>query len=282
MNSGMFSTAPAFLYVPADQPELLAKAREHRSAALILDLEDSVASSRKDYALQNAIQFSQQGPHSGGTWVRINTGEQGIKESSFLVATENLTGIWIPKVEHAQQVLRVVEAVHRAASSRPRIGLLIESARGVLALGELASMKEVTQLQLGELDLSADLRHRARRPENLILARQSMILNAAAYALPAPVAPVEDNIVDLDAFRESSEKLRDAGFGGRACIHPAQLQIALEVFGISEEERATAQGLLASYDAARSAGHGVIVDERGVMIDAASVRSARLLLGLQT
>lgn len=276
----MFSTTPAFLYVPADQPALLAKARQHRNAALILDLEDSVAPSRKEYALQNAIEFARQGPHPGGTWVRINQGGQGISESAVLGATENLTGIWIPKAEQTQQVLDIA-AVLPPAAPRPGIGLLVESAKGVLALQELSAMKEVSQLQLGELDLGADLRHRARHGENMLLARQSMVLNAAAQELPAPIAPVEDNVVDLDGFRESSRKLRDAGFGGRACIHPAQVRIALEVFGVSEEERSAAQQLLAHYEAASSTGQGVIRDDQGVMIDAASVRTARLVLGLQ-
>lgn len=275
----MTPSAPAFLYVPADQPALLAKARRHRQAALILDLEDSVAPSRKEYALHNALAFLRQGRHSGGTWVRVNPGGQGITESSALCAAENLTGIWIPKAEQSQQVLDVADTLQGTAR-RPRIGLLIESAKGVLALGELAAMKEVNQLQLGELDLAADLRHRVRHAQNLLLARQTVVLNAAAHELPAPVAPVEDNILDLDAFRQSSEDLRDAGFGGRACIHPAQVQIALEVFGVSEEERSAAQKLLADYEAATSAGHGVIRDKQGVMIDAASVRSARLVLGL--
>lgn len=276
----MFPAIPAFLYVPADQPALLAKARGHRNAALILDLEDSVTPSRKDYALENAVNFTRQGPHAGGTWIRINPGEQGVKESAILGAAENVTGIWIPKAERAQEVLQVAEALGSTTSGRPRIGLLIESAKGVLALGELASMEEVTHLQLGELDLGADLRHRAKHAENMLLARQSLVLHAAAHELSAPVAPVEDNIADLEAFRESSAKLRDAGFGGRACIHPAQLQIALEVFGISEQERSAAERLVAIHAAACSTGRGVIQDEEGVMIDAASVRNARLILGL--
>ncbi|MUU69702.1 CoA ester lyase [Pseudarthrobacter sp. GA104] len=277
----MFSTTPAFLYVPADQPALLGKARQHRNAALILDLEDSVAPSRKEYALHNAIEFAQQGPHPGGTWVRINQGGQGISESAVLGAAKNLSGIWIPKAEQTQQVLDIAAVLPAAAAPRPRIGLLVESAKGVLALQELSAMKEVSQLQLGELDLGADLRHRARHAENMLLARQNMVLNAAAQELPAPIAPVEDNVVDLDGFRESSKKLRDAGFGGRACIHPAQVRIALEVFGISEEERSAAQQLLAHYEAATSTGQGVIRDDQGVMIDAASVRTARLVLGLR-
>ena len=269
-----------FLYVPADRPELLAKARRHQRAALILDLEDSVAPAQKDRALENVIAFATQEPHAGGTWVRINQGERGIREASFLGAIENLTGLWIPKAEEADHVRHVVNALGRGPSSLLRVGLLIESAKGLLALNELAAMTEVSQLQLGEVDLGADLRQRSQRPENMLLARQSLVVHAAANGLPAPVAPVDDNTVDMEGFRESSKKLRDAGFGGRACIHPAQLEIALEVFSVSEEERRLARNLLACYNAARASGHGVIRDENGVMIDAASVRSARLVLGL--
>jgi citrate lyase subunit beta/citryl-CoA lyase len=67
------------------------------------------------------------------------------------------------------------------------------------------------------------------------------------------------------------------GFDGKQCIHPAQLPIVNAAFSPSDEEVAGAAALVAAYEAALARGAGAAVHE-GRMIDAASVRMARMVL----
>lgn len=161
----------------------------------------------------------------------------------------------------------------------PALGLLIESARGVLVLAELLSLPETKQVQLGEIDLAADLRHATSHPENMTWFRHWLITHVAAAGLPQPVAPVDANYTDMASFEASCLSLRDIGFGSRACIHPAQAKIAEQVFGTSSEDLAAAHALLDQYEAALRENRGASGNGSGSMIDAASVRSARRITG---
>lgn len=268
----------SFLYVPADQPKLLAKARSHRGA-IILDLEDSVAPSRKEAALAAAVAFLKDELRDGEVWVRINTGAAGLREAELLAECPNLTGLWIPKAEEPAYVQDIARRTSEAPGGGPALGLLIESARGVLALAELLNLPDTQQVQLGEIDLAADLRHSASRPENMTWFRHWLITHAAAAGLPQPVAPVDADYTNLASFKASCISLRDIGFGSRACIHPAQADLAEQVFSTGAEDLAAAHALLDQYEAALRENRGALGDDKGSMIDAASVRSARRITG---
>ena len=64
------------------------------------------------------------------------------------------------------------------------------------------------------------------------------------------------------------------GFVGRACIHPAQVAIANEVFTPSPEQVDRARALVEM----GGAGRAVAVDDRGQFVDEAVIRQARLVL----
>ncbi|MGX1162170.1 citrate lyase subunit beta/citryl-CoA lyase/(S)-citramalyl-CoA lyase [Arthrobacter sp. SLBN-100] len=268
----------SFLYVPADQPRLVAKARS-RPGAIILDLEDSVAPSRKGEALAAAVAFLQDDASHDEAWVRINPGAAGLYEAELLTECPNLAGLWIPKAEEPAHVQDIASRVSDTPGDGPALGLLIESARGVLALAELLRLPETQQVQLGEIDLAADLRHAASDSENMTWFRHWLITHAAAAGLPQPVGPVDADYTNLAGFRASCLSLRDIGFGSRACIHPAQADIAEQVFGTSAEDLVAAHALLDRYEAALRENRGALGDGSGSMIDAASVRSARRLTG---
>ncbi|MGH3627205.1 MAG: CoA ester lyase, partial [Sciscionella sp.] len=72
--------------------------------------------------------------------------------------------------------------------------------------------------------------------------------------------------------------LRRMGYGGRSCIHPAQLPIVRDVFTPSLSAVAAARRLLEEFDAGLDAGQGVITDSSGRMVDEAVVKAARRTL----
>lgn len=72
------------------------------------------------------------------------------------------------------------------------------------------------------------------------------------------------------------------GFFGRACIHPAQVEVANQVFTPSENEVRAARELCDRFDAAAAAGTGITVSADGSMIDLAVIRRARRTLSMAT
>lgn len=259
----------SFLYVPGDQPRLVDKALHHRGA-IIVDLEDSVAPSRKGAALSAARDFLAV-QRAFPTWVRVNPGTDGVAEAEALRETDALDGIWLAKAEDPDLAAAI------GAAAGVKVGVLVETAKGILALPDLLRPACVVAVQLGEIDLSADLGHRGSSRRGLECFRNWAVLHAVAAKARA-VGPVSADFRDLDAFRVSTVELRDTGFTARACIHPAQVEVVDEVFGVSDEELEAANRMIDTYETALREGRGAY-GNAGAMVDAATIRQARALTG---
>ncbi|MGW6741845.1 HpcH/HpaI aldolase/citrate lyase family protein [Streptomyces sp. NPDC055025] len=275
------------LYVPADQPRFLRSAARTEADAVILDLEDAVAPARKDDAREAAVGFALGRPAAGGPelWVRVNGGARGLDDARALLATGRIDGLWMPKATAGAELDTLAAAVGAAVTATGgsvALGLLVESAEGVLSLGVAARHPAVRRIQLGEVDLRADLRMEpdsARGDGLLDWARGPVVAHTVAHGLECAVAPVSVHTSDRAAFRASSLRLRALGFQGRACIHPDQVAVANEVFGTDPAALADAHALLDLFERHEREGSGAFRDGRGAMADAATVRRARDLTG---
>lgn len=284
----------SYLYVPGDQPGKLAKAATRGADALILDLEDAVAPHAKDEGRRIVRAFLDGLPVPGASraaapelWLRINPGVTG---STDIATTWHraLHGVMVAKAESAADLelldaaLTDAERAAGATVGATAVVPLLESAAAVFAATAIAAAPRVVRLQVGEADLAAELGLDVAGGGSAVLAsvRSTVVLAAAAAGLEPPVAPVSVNFTDLDAFRRSTRDLADMGYLGRACIHPAQIAVANEVFTPDPPSVARAVDLINRFDAAVAAGRGVMVDEDGRMVDEAIVRRARRLLAL--
>jgi citrate lyase beta subunit len=266
------------LYIPADQPRLVEKGLARTHGALILDLEDAVAPARKDIARHAVLSALGQGSLGASLWVRLNAGAQGVRDAQLLRGAPRLPdGIWIAKAEEAS-VVEEVAGVFAGAEGAPAVGLLIESAKGLLALDSLITAGG-DQIQIGEIDLAADLGYRRVSDEGMAWARGWAVVHSSAHGLLPPVAPVSADYADERSFRAGCERLRDIGFGSRACIHPRQAAIADQVFTPTPEEVAAANRLVDEYELMVAEGRGAFSDSSGAMADAATVRRAKRLTG---
>jgi len=263
------------LYVPADQPRLLGRAQTRGADAVIVDLEDSVAPARKTDAVAAALEFLDSVRVLGERWVRVNQGTLGLAEIRQIRVSAGLDGVWLPKVEPGEWVS---EALELLAETGTRVGLLVESAAGLVGMPQLPPLPPDTLAQLGEVDLAADLRMRDTSDEAMVPYRARIIMECVIRNLAAPVAPVALRFDDPIAFRLSTTSLRDRGFGSRACIHPAQVPVVNEVFTVDDVDRARAQAVIDQFEAYASAGTGVFTGDDGEMVDAATVRWARAIL----
>lgn len=275
-------TPRSYLYVPGDAGERLARAHQRGADALILDLEDAVAPTRKEQARQAVARYLRNTPVSSlQLWVRVNQGALGLADLREVV-TGSLTGVCVPKVSSAAGLEAVDAALHAAevVAGLPEGSVavcpLIESALGVTAAVDIARSPRVRLLQMGEADLAADLRVEPQPAGlELLMVRSLVVVASRAGRLAAPIAAASADFHQLEHFREETCELRRLGFGSRTCIHPAQVPVVNEAFSPTAAELADAAEVVRRYEEALRAGRGVAVDQHGNMLDEAVVRSAR-------
>ncbi len=276
-------TVRSWLYVPGDRPDRFAKAAATGAGAVVLDLEDAVAPAGKDDARAAVVDWLAGPPTDVQVWVRVGTGQRGSDDVAAVARGARLTGVVLPKassralLERVHDQLLAAEADTGRAPCSLAVSPLVESAAGVLAAPALAGGPRVRCLQLGEVDLAADLGV-VPGPDGaeLLLARSSVVLASAAAGIAPPPAAVSTEFRDLDAFEAETRALTRMGFRGRACIHPAQVEVVERVCRPGAEEVAAARDVLARL----AASPGVAVGADGKLLDEAVARQARATLGL--
>ncbi len=279
------ATARSYLYVPADQPDKVARAAARGADACILDLEDSVAPANKAAARAFVGEFLADARAGRGCpqwWVRVNADAAAADIAA--VARARLTGVVVPKadVDLLAEVHRLLGDAERAGGLPDRslaVFALLETAGGVLRAEAVAAAPRVARLGLGEADLAAELCLQPG-PDKVELwpLRSRAVLAAAAAGIAPPVGPTETVLRDPDRLEATSRLLLRQGFRGRTAIHPAQVPVVNRVFTPTPAEVDAARDIVDRLAAAGRDGSGVAVTADGRMIDAAVARSAREVL----
>lgn len=269
-------TPLTLLYVPADRPDRVAKALASPADAVLVDLEDAVAPSRKEEARENAARLLARVPVGRAVQARIN--HPGTPwhaaDVAMVAALPAAVGARIPKVESADEVRALAAALPGRA-----LHLLVESALGIERAFELATASpQVASIGLGEADLRSDLR--VDGDEGLAWARGRIVVAARAARLPPPVMSAYTHVRDLDGLAASCRAGRALGFCGRTAIHPGQLETIRAAFLPLEAEVAAAREVLDRVGSAAVEGVGAVALEDGTFLDVAMVERARWVVGL--
>ena len=86
-------------------------------------------------------------------------------------------------------------------------------------------------------------------------------------------------IKDDERFLQSAQQGKQFGFGGKLCIHPAQIPLTHRVFTPSDEEIAHARAVVAAFEAAEAEGSASIQLD-GYFIDYPIVYKSQRILAL--
>jgi citrate lyase subunit beta/citryl-CoA lyase len=267
------------LYLPGNTPKFFVNAGLHQPDAVILDLEDSVASAEKDAArilVRNALRAVDF--YGCDILVRVNPGPAGLDEIRML-APLGVDGFLLTKVEDAETV-QVAAGLLDQLDAQATLSPIIESARGVFAAQAIASASpRVSGITLGLEDYTADIGVQRTAVGRESYWAQSQIVNAARAAGIAPQASVYSAIDDETGFRMWLADARGLGFAGAGCLHPRQIRIVHQAFAPSSADITKAERIVAAFDAAVTNGVGAIrVD--GQMVDAPIAERARQVLRL--
>jgi citrate lyase subunit beta / citryl-CoA lyase len=275
----------SLLFVPATREKFVATAHRRGADAIILDLEDSVPESDKQRGRELIAAAAQEVSKGGAdVLVRINRPWQQAFRDIEAVVSAGVAALVCPKVESPEHLLVIAELLGALEHQRglvaghTKLVALIETAAAFFRADEIArATPRLVALSLGAEDFAWSV---GMEPiaEALEMPKQTMIIAArAAGILPLGFMGTVADFRDLEAFRAIVRRSRQFGFTGASCIHPSQLPILNEEYGVSAADVERARRLIAAYEAAMAQGLGALTFE-GKMIDVPVVERARALI----
>jgi len=272
------------LYLPGNTPSLMINAGIHKSNAIILDLEDAVAFSKKaeaSYLVRNALRhLSFMGVER---MVRINQVPAGLEDLRFIIP-HNVNSIVVPKCESAAQIREVNERINllQKGNKTKTVWLIpiVESALGVIKSFEIATAADnVVAVAIGLEDYTADIGiNRTNEGRETLFAR-CQVINACKAAGIQALDSVFSDVDDAESLKTYVIESKSIGFDGIGCIHPRQLKTIHEYFAPDEREIEYAKKVLHAFNEASLKGLGV-VSLGTKMIDAPVVRRAERTIAL--
>ncbi len=174
----------ALLFMPGDDRRKIEKGIATRPDCVIMDLEDGVALNRKEAARQSIVTaLNELDFGSVEKIVRINALGSGLEEDELeAVLPAKPDALLVPKIEAADQVAWVL---HRIPEDLPLL-IMIETARGIVNLKDIAAVPGLSALIFGAEDLIASVGGiRTPGGHEVAYARSALALHAAAYGLQA-------------------------------------------------------------------------------------------------
>jgi citrate lyase beta subunit len=252
--------------------------------AVLLDLEDSVAPERKPEARSKVLEFLDRPDYFGSRLPipRTNPLETPWGETDLAALARSGTPVLAyPKATGADELHRVREVL-AGAGAAPALVVIIETARAVLALEEIAATPGVVGLILGPNDLAVDAGWTLFADDRLFAEayhypKAKLALAGAAYQIPVYDTAFVPSLADLEAVRDAMTHDRRLGFAGSATFYPPHLQVINEVFAPSTEERAAAERVVATYEQALEAGSAAVQQNGQALIVQDYKRALRTL-----
>lgn len=267
------------LYVPADKSRAVAKARQLPVDAIIFDLEDAVAPDAKPAARQAVIATLAAGGFGKRELVvRVNGLDTPWgKDDLEALRVQQPNGVLLPKVENSADV----EAC-RAALPQCPIWIMAETPRGVLDLDSLLTRyREIAVVVMGLADLAKAARVPATQDrQGLTSARANCVLAARAHGRDI-LDGVHTQLKDPAGFLEACTDGRRLGFDGKTLIHPEQIAVANEVFGVSASEASQAQAIVDAWNEAQQDSSAGVITVNGKLVERLHVEEAERLLALR-
>jgi citrate lyase beta subunit len=246
--------------------------------AVVIDLEDGVAPVEKSAARACVLRARQEGLlDAGPAWsLRVNAADSRWFVEDLELAVElRPPRILLAKSDSVDSVAFVGSS---CSGWGGRLGLMIETARGVGRARELAGCHpSVDMLVYGSADYRLSIGARpdpARAWERHALHE---ILLAARMHGCAAIDAVHFHYRDAEGLRRDALVARDLGYDGKSCIHPAQVSTLHEVFCSSPEEIRWARRVREAWSEQDGQRRGVVVAD-GEMIEALHLRLAERIL----
>jgi citrate lyase subunit beta / citryl-CoA lyase len=272
----------SFLFAPGNVARRVEKALTLDADAVIIDLEDSVATGEKA-ATRKSVAEALSRPRRARGYVRVNA-----PSSEFcyrdLVETlhRKVDGVVVPKIESAADLHAVdwlMANLEREFGAEPgSIDLIpqIETAAGVQRVDRILQAHSlrpykgpwrVKRVAFGGADYAHQLGLNVGMDEvELADARARVVLSSRAAGLEGPIDSPWFHFREAEGFARALERSRRSGFQGRLCVHPDQLAAVNAAYLPSAAELARAERIVAAFREAEARGEAAVQVD-GEMVD---------------
>ncbi|MSR13560.1 MAG: CoA ester lyase [Gammaproteobacteria bacterium] len=281
----------SMLFAPGDSEKKMTKAAGIGADAVILDLEDAVAATRRPLAREMIHQFLSSADRSKCEfWVRMNPldSKDAMLDLVAIVGGKP-DGIALPKCDgphHVVQLahyLEILETQHGIPVGSIGItAIATETAAAPFALGQYKGAPRLRIITWGAEDLGAALGASSNKDEAgnytppYVLARSLCLYGAYAAGVQALDTVQPDFRANDKLLRECNEGRRD-GFLGKIAIHPDQVATINEAFTPSSAEVSFAQDVIALFAANPEAG---TLSLEGKMLDMPHLKQAERVMAI--
>ena len=259
------------LYVPGNNEKMIAKAATLGADSVILDLEDAVPAGEKGAARELIAKLSKELDWGKKELcVRINASgtPEHPADISNVRRIERVDSVLIPKAEGDSSAL----GRKLAKSMIP----IVETAGGLMTLGDLASSRGVVAMTYGAGDYATSVGGSVAAYLGNPTVKTLIVAAAQAEDVEA-IDNVFFDLNDLNGFRSEATASRALGFTGKQVIHPSQIPVANEVFTPSESELKWARKIVREVEKAGARKKGAIrVEDK--LVDAVHYRLAKSIL----
>ena len=252
----------SFLFAPGNHAGRVEKALSLDADAVILDLEDAVATAEKIRA-RDLVGAALTRERRGLLYVRVNAVDTEFCHGDLVaIVRPGLDGIILPKVESTAGLATIDWLLAQLERDRmlPQGGIdlvpIIETARGLGGLGAiLGAGTRAKRVAFGAGDFTLDVNMVWSRGEaELAHARAAIVTASRAAGIEAPLDTVWVDLTDADGLDASARTALGFGFQGKMCIHPNQIAVVNRVFTPGEAEVAFAERVAAAFAKAEAKG----------------------------
>lgn len=233
----------SYLFVPATE-EKLNKIETITSGTVIVDLEDSIPQTQKEYALGIVKNFLKNTSNKN-VYVRVNS-DNWLHEVREL-SNYQIKGYMLPKLENVD----VYEENSELFQGKSIIGL-IETAKGMVNIEKIVSHSMIDAVAFGAEDYTCSM-NMENNFQTLLYPRSRIVMYAKAYEKTVIDTPSFE-YKDMDALTKEVAQIADMGFDGKLAIHPKQVEIINKVFSLYDTE--TMKEIIMAYE---QQGEGVLI-----------------------
>lgn len=244
----------SYLFVPALKQNMIKKAIASDADCVIIDLEDSVAITKKNLARETVLESLDNTSGSKSIFIRINDLHTPFWEDDLTCATQaGVTGVMLPKSEGAADIQIITEKVgHEPLTIIP----LIETAKGIQHVADIANASQsVERLAFGSIDYSLDIDCQLTPGGLELLFARSQIVNASRAAeIGAPIDAVYPDLNNEDGLLQETKLARQLGFKGKLLIHPKQVDPVHQIFSPAQQELKECEEIVEAFEEAEQQG----------------------------